>query len=301
MSHTHYKFVIIGAGEIARAVITELREKDTLVISRKTDSFVREFGILGLNWTAGIDRLPDNITGDVVVNCIMPKSKKVAFAAISLAQKITGSVGIYVHLSTIALKSYPRYYPRFIRFIGDGYIRIKRAELNLLQKKIPSARVCFPGIVVGGETNWDKFFLKITSSKNIFVGVSLDALAPLIKLNDLASQIVATIESGIDGEEVLMPCPNKKTLPTWNEIICQNSKCQTKTDYLFFPSRIKNILTIILTSSLIPDFVWGILVRFNSSGKRSRSKDSSEDILISGMTNYYIGCEYTSRDGECDD
>jgi hypothetical protein len=291
----YYEIVVLGAGQIAQAVISHFKGKKILVISRHTEKVQEKYSIDGLNWTAGDSAPPSDISADIVINCIMPASKRASLAGIKLASRIRRDGGIYVHLSTIALKTIPRNYPRFLKFSGDIYMRIKRAELEYLRVIIPDVRIVYPGIVLGAATSWDKFFARLENTTKIVTGADLNLTAPIVLLPDLANVIGRTITIGQDGQETFCPSPTETGLPTWRELIVSRGIQVVQKSYLFFPSRVKNAVTVILTSTITPYFIWEkILTHFK---KRSPAKDPSQSnvakaLVINGMTNFYIGCRY---------
>jgi hypothetical protein len=294
MLEKHYELVILGAGEIAKAILANSKGKKTLIISRKTEKITKNFDVEGLDWDGSKDEMPSNITANVVVNCILPSSKQVAYAGVNLARIITKNDGVYIHLSTIALFSRPRRFPRLIKFIGDGYIRIKRAELNYVSKICPKARIVVPGIVIGGNTGWDKFLERTKSAKTITIGTNLTNRAPVVELGELANKIENIISNGFDGVRVFVPLPDKSDLPKWEDLISNKDKIIVEKSYDFFPDIIRNTITLLLTSNFVPDIVWD---RFLLSNLKSKSDvvDNNAEIQqysISGMTNFYIGSIY---------
>lgn len=298
----HYDLVVLGAGEIGKAILEKQRYASVLVISREVGEVIEKYHVDGLNWIAGDGSMPAGFTADAVVNCIMPGSKKAALASVDFALKILKNKGIYVHLSTIAVKTSPNNYPSFLNFEGDGYIRIKKAELKYVKEVAPTARIVFPGIVTGGNTGWDKFFRKVRSHKNIEIGANLNCSAPIISLGDLVDRIFNIIDCENSFDSVFMPNPNSPSLMTWRDFFeSSGEKNISEKSYLYFPSIIKNILTIILTSSITPDIFWEMLLSRSKARSRSEHKKRSnsnncisdeDEFKIVGMTNHYVGCRY---------
>ena len=65
-------------------------------------------------------------------------------------------------------------------------------------------------------------------------------------------------------------------------------------DYLYFSSKLKELVTVLMTSSFFP---YRLVKKLQSRGKIKTSSQtkilSENDILsVTGMTHYYIVCEY---------
>ena len=295
MSVKFYDLIVLGSGEIAKAVIKQFNCKNTLVISRSVDNLPQDLRASVLEWDAEKSPFPAHIAGGLVINCVLPESKLAASRLIDYASLLTKNSGIYIHLSTIALYSFPKEFPLGLKFRGDWYIRIKRYEMQYLKKKLPKARVVIPGVVIGGDTSWDKFLIRVASSKFLTIGTSLDSGAPIISLAELAKVIFGVFQNGTDGNYIYAPNIDD-SLRTWREFFLARNIKFSQTSYLFYPSKIKNLFIIILTSNLTPDFLWGWINFFAKKHNIDRTDVSSEDnLIVTGMTNFYIGATYNLK------
>ena len=297
MSVKHYDIIILGSGQIAQTIMKESREKQILVLSRTVHDDLDLPNVSWIKWIAGETPIPTGMKAGVVINCIMPTSRKIARAAIDCGIKLLETGGRYVHLSTIAVIAKPQNDMKFISFKGDIYIRIKKDELKYLDKHKVDKLIIYPGIVVGGHTGWDQFFSNVASSRQIIVGSSLKSKAPLIHLSDLASEILRYMHLKSNPNEKFIPDIAQDELRTWEDLICHQNKDVTVERYDYFQSRIKNKLIAILNSSLVPTFVWeqisGIMRRKKQIRNTYEAPNECDDtFVINGMTNFYVGCSY---------
>ena len=297
MSVKHYDIIILGAGQIAQTIMKESREKQVLVLSRTVHDDLDLPNVSWIKWIAGETPIPTGMKAGVVINCIMPTSRKIARAAIDCGIKLLETGGRYVHLSTIAVIAKPQNDMKFNSFKGDIYIRIKKDELKYLDKYKVDKLIIYPGIVIGGDTGWDQFFSKVASSRQIIVGSSLKSKAPLIHLHDLASEILRYMHLKSNPNEKFIPDIAHDELRTWEDLICIQNKVVTKGRYDYFQSRIKNKLIVILNSSLVPTFFWeqisGIMRRKKQIRNTYEAPNECDDtFVINGMTNFYVGCSY---------
>jgi len=294
----HYDIVILGSGQIAQALLDAAKSEKILVLGRSVHKLSGRDQIDALDWVCGEAETPDNVTADVVINCIMPQTKKVALKGIDCGTAIAGTKGTYIHLSSIAALAQPKDSGGALKFQGDSYIRIKKAERTYLSTFGGKILTIFPGIVVGNRTGWDGFFSQIANAQRVTVGVPLNNKAPVIALSDLAEGILdASLNAKGSGKKFL-PDLTDESLPTWEEYLLTHCPEISVSRYGYFPSKVKNSLLVLLNSHLVPNFAWEIigLVRLKRSMQTSKvshtSQPKEEHIFVTGMTNFYLGCDY---------
>lgn len=295
MSVKHYDVIILGAGQIAQTILKETREKQVLVLSRTVRDDLDLPNVSWIKWTAGETQIPTDVQASVVINCIMPTSRQIAHAGIDCGMKLLKTGGRYVHLSTIAVKAKPQNDVGFFGFQGDIYIRIKKDELKYLEKYEIDKLIIYPGIVVGGNTGWDQFFSKIGSSRQIVVGSSLKTIAPLVDISSLASEIFRAAHLKENSGEIFLPDPSHGKLKTWYDLIRTQDQVINVQRYLYFQSKLKNILVKLLNSALVPTSIWELIGSIAKKEKRNSQNEPNKCVdpfVVTGMTNFYLGCEY---------
>lgn len=295
MSVKHYDVIILGAGQIAQTILKVSREKQVLVLSRTVRDDLDLPNVSWIKWTAGETQIPTDVQASVVINCIMPTSRKIAHAGIDCGMKLLKTGGRYVHLSTIAVKAKPQNDVGLFGFEGDIYIRIKKDELKYLEKYEIDKLIIYPGIVVGGNTGWDQFFSKIGSSRQIVVGSSLKTIAPLVDISSLASEIFRAAHLKENSGEIFLPDPSHGKLKTWYDLIRTQDQVINVQRYSYFQSKLKNILVKLLNSALVPTFIWELIGSIAKKEKRNSQNESNKCVdpfVVTGMTNFYLGCEY---------
>lgn len=294
----HYDIILLGSGQIAQAILEKSSGRRVLVLCRSHEKVRKHEGVDCIQFVAGETAVPLGVTGDLVINCIMPSSRYVARCGIDAALSLLSNSGRYIHLSTIAVKSKPTLESWFLGFSGDVYIRVKKYELTYLRAKQVNKLIIYPGIVIGANTGWDQFFTKMKACKTASFGFALDKPAPIIEIQDLAERILRASSVEADIFECFFPDPKKDVLPNWEE--CLRPMCSSLMiyNYTYFPSKMKNALVTLLNSQLVPTWVWEKISNFNMSKKDSKShdfekcEDSVKDMSVTGMTNFYIGCDH---------
>lgn len=294
----HYDIILLGSGQIAQAILEKSFGRRVLVLCRSPEKVKKREDVDSIPWVAGETAVPLGVTGDLVINCIMPSTRRVARNGIDTGLKLLGANGRYAHLSTIAVKSKPAVNNWLVGFYGDVYIRVKKYELEYLKNKQVNKLIVYPGIVVGENTGWDKFFTKLKNCKTASFGFSLDKPAPIIKIQDLAEGILHTLSLETNVIECFFPDPKIDILQTWEE--CLRPLCSTLTvsNYTYFPSKVKNAIVTLLNSNLVPTWIWEKISNLNMSKRHTKHRNvgkcdgALQHINVTGMTNFYIGCDY---------
>lgn len=294
----HYDIILLGSGQIAQAILKNCLDKSVLVLSRSPEKIIDRSNFSERKWIAGQSVIPSGVTGDLVINCIMPETRRVSRSVIDCGLKLLSETGRYIHLSTIAVKSKPIDNNPFLGFSGDVYIRVKRYELKYLKTKKANMLIIYPGIVIGGNTGWDKFFAKLQVSETVSFGQSLNSRAPIIKIMDLADDILRASSLETSTIDCFLPDPNEVALPTWGECVQPLCSDITILNYTYFPSKIKNSIVTVLNGILVPTWVWEKIHKLSKKNKPEKpltvqkSKNEEQHINVTGMTNFYIGCKY---------
>lgn len=294
----HYDIILLGSGQIAQAILEKSSGRSVLVLCRSPEK-VRKYGDVDcIPWVAGETAVPLGVTGNIVINCIMPNSRYVSRCGIDAGLSLLSANGRYTHLSTVAVKSKPTVDSWLTGFSGDVYIRVKKYELTYLRAKQVNKLIIYPGIVVGANTGWDKFFAKLKTCETASFGFSLDKPAPIIEIHDLAERVLRASYAEADMFEYFFPDPKREIIPNWEECLRPMCSSLTVDNYTYFPSKMKNAIITLLNSQLVPTWVWEKISNFNRSKRNSRSGEfekcqpAVQDMSVTGMTNFYIGCDY---------
>ena len=294
----HYDIILLGSGQIAQAILEKSFGRRVLVLCRSPEKVRKHEDVDCIPWVAGETAVPLGVTGDLVINCIMPGSRYVSGCGIDAGLSLLSTNGRYTHLSTIAVKSKPTVDSWLIGFSGDVYIRVKKYELTYLRAKQVNKLIIYPGIVVGANTGWDKFFTKLKTCKTASFGFSLDKPAPIIEIRDLAEGILRASSVKTDVNECFFPDPKMDVLANWEECLRPMCSSLTVSNYTYFPSKMKNAIVTLLNSELVPTWVWEKISNLNMSERNSRSREfekcevAVQHMNVTGMTNFYIGCDY---------
>lgn len=294
----HYDIIILGGGQIAQSILQKCTGKKVLILTRDPDKYHQHKEFAYRRWTSGETSLTENLTADIVINCIMPDSRKVAKLAIDAGIKLVSRNGRYVHLSTIAVFAKHRDKGKADFFAGDIYMRIKRFELKYLQKQTIQKTIIYPGIVVGQNTGWDKFFNKVKASEIVTFGKCLSNPAPIIEISELADGILKTAFNTKITEDVFLPDINDKTLPNWGDYINDIGAKFIISDYTYFPSPVKNSIVNIINSVFFPTFAWEYAIILKSRRRKTQKTDNTtpsapvKKLFVTGMTNFHIGCRH---------
>ena len=292
---THFDLIILGAGQIATAIVKANRNLTICVLSRNTKKISRVSGVVGIDWEIGTGEPPTNICASTVINCMLPRTKKQARAAIDNAMKYIVDKRAYVHLSSIAVNAYHHLYPKHLNFSGDWYIRIKKYELKYLQNNYPGARIAYPGIVCGGNTVWENTLGTMRLAKTIESGSELEVPAPITNLNDLGAVLLNYAIADGSSHSLFEPQKEQYANLSWQDTIGKRQYLISRR-YIFFPSYWKEFLMILLTSSLTPDFVWSVIgAALNLKTKKKSPENRRIDkqyIRAVAMTNFYMTCYY---------
>lgn len=294
MSQKRFDLLIFGGGEIARALIENSSGLSICVLSRDCSSLIEKYDIFGVDWVAGRDLPPPNISANKIINCILPANKKTAKAVIKAAKFLADEHTEYVHLSSVAVFASHDNYPKFLRFTGDWYIRVKRFELGYLKLEIPTAIVVYPGIVVGGKTGWQKFLESVNGVNTVITGAKLSIEAPIVTLEELSSVLLGPIKNKVIYNEIFIPEKSDYDKKAWRDVLgCFNYNQDNK--YIFFPTKWKEWILIFMTSNLVPDLIWDISISFKGK-RRIKTSKPGERIhnvkSITAMTNFYMTCKY---------
>lgn len=289
----HYDIIILGAGNIAQALLELCQNYNVLVLSRNAEQLDVPLNVSKRNWTIG-ESLPPKVSANTVINCVMPADKTIAKEAVDFAKAALSEKGLYLHLSTIALFTRPDSFPSILKFCGDAYIRTKSFELKYVEHHIPSAKIIFPGIVLGETTTWGKFVSDVKSKSSLVVGGSLKQNAPIIQIEHLASEIINLIDNKDQKDLIFLPHPEDKANPSWEIVLDTKSKIIIKKEYLFFHSKFKELITVLLTSSLFPYRLVKILQSRGKIKTSNQTKILNDNgvLSVTGMTHYYMVCKY---------
>jgi len=294
----HYDIILLGSGQIAQAILEKSLGKRVLVLCRSPEQVGKYQDVACMKWVAGETAVPLGVTGSLVINCIMPSSRRVSRCGINAGLSLLSTNGRYTHLSTIAVKSKPSVDSWLSGFSGDVYIRVKKYELTYLRAKQVNKLIIYPGIVVGANTGWDKFFTRLKTCKTASFGFSLDKPAPIIEIRDLAEGILRASSVKTDVNECFFPDPKMDVLANWEECLRPMCSSLTVSNYTYFPSKMKNAIVTLLNSELVPTWVWEKISNLNMSKRNSRSREfekcevAVQHMNVTGMTNFYIGCDY---------
>ena len=294
----HYDIILLGSGQIAQAILEKSFGRRVLVLCRSPEKVKKRKDVDSIPWVAGETAVPLGVTGDLVINCIMPSTRRVARNGIDTGLKLLGANGRYAHLSTVAVKSKPAVNNWLVGFLGDGYIRIKKYELEYLKNKRVNKLIVYPGIVVGANTGWDKFFTKLKTCKTASLGFSLEKPAPIIDIHDLAKGILRKSPSETDMIECFFPDPKIDVLQNWEEYLQLFCPSLTVSNYTYFPSRMKNAIVTVLNSHFVPTWVWEKISNFIKTKRNVKPRNfekcdgAVQHVSVTGMTNFYIGCDY---------
>ena len=294
----HYDIILLGSGQIAQAILEKSLGKRVLVLCRSPEQVGKYQDVACMKWVAGETAVPLGVTGSLVINCIMPSSRRVSRCGINAGLSLLSTNGRYTHLSTIAVKSKPSVDSWLSGFSGDVYIRVKKYELAYLRTKQVNKLIIYPGIVVGANTGWDKFFAKLKSCKTASFGSPLDKRAPIVDINDLAEDVLRASFLETDMIECFFPDPKKDVLPNWEEYLRSLCSNLTVSNYTYFPSKMKNAIVTFLNSNLVPTWVWEKISNLKVSKTNSKSRNfekcdgAVQHLSVTGMTNFYIGCDH---------
>ena len=251
MLEKQYDIIILGGGNIAQALLKLCKNYKILVISRNAEQLDVALNVSKKNWTIG-EGLPPKVFANTVINCVMPADRNVAKACVDFARAALGKDGLYLHLSTIALFTRPAKFPSFLTFCGDAYIRTKSFELKYVKHSIPAAKIIFPGIVLGETTTWGQFVSKVKRKSTLVVGGSLKQKAPIIQIDHLAFEIMNLINKKDQKELIFLPHPDDVANPSWEAVLDTKNKTIIMSDYLYFSSKLKELVTVLMTSSIFP-------------------------------------------------
>lgn len=292
----HYDLVILGSGSIAQSILRNCKLKNVLVVGRSAQKLEDKFDSETLSWTAGLDDFPLGITANKVVNAIMPTTFAAAKAAVDFALTLVRHPDAYFHLSTIAVFAKPRNNLVRCIFSGDNYIRVKKSELSYIKEIAPSSHIIFPGIVIGESTSWQNFFNSISDKKPFLVGFDVTKRAPVVHINSLGEGVCALLKSANASSEIFFPSFEDPDLPTWQQFLCQFNSDLIIKHYEFFDGFFKNLLAIFFVSKLSPSLLLERLSFRKVSPTPSYSEVQSKIVKFrtsaSGMTNFYMGCNY---------
>lgn len=294
----HYDIILLGAGQIAQAILRNSLNKRVLVLCRRPETLSKFENIDCVTWIAGETDVPLGVSGDLVINCIMPGTRRVSRSGIDTGVALLSSTGRYSHISTVAVKARPAGNILSIGFSGDVYIRVKKYELAYLKNKRVNKLIVYPGIVVGANTGWDKFFASLASCETASFGFPLSNRAPIIDIQDLAKDVLRASSLETDIDECFLPDLKGNTLLTWEDCIRPLCCSFTVSSYTYFPSKIKNTIVSLLNSILVPTWVWEKLSKFNKRKRHKQHPNSQkyenevQNLNVTGMTNFYLGCHY---------
>lgn len=269
-------------------------------MSRNTENVSKQFNISGINWTAGLDEVPNNVSGSTIINCLLPKSKKQARAAIDAAKRMLSAGGNYVHISSIAVNSIHSGYPAHLVFAGDGYIRIKKFELSYLAKYFSESNIVYPGIVCGGNTSWDRVFSELEQASTIISGADLNNPAPIADLQTVGKLLAEFSNFEEVSNNLYIPEKVNYSRQSWKDIV-GNKVFLSPKKYIFSPSILKEWILILATSKLTPDFIWDLATLLRErklSHVPSNKKRTLQNIqILEAMTNFYMTCQYSDDRG----
>ena len=295
MLQKDYDLVILGAGHIATALIEQCQDLKVCVLSRNT-SHIEKYGVDVVNWTAGKDKCPKGISARSVVNCIMPRSKCEARSAINIGNSILPDGGSYIHVSSIAVNASHPSYPKLLRFVGDGYIRVKKYEIKYLNKFFPDAQLVYPGIVCGKNTIWTQTLKRLTGAKKIIAGGDLNMPVPIVDVDNVAKVLLDCVTQSKESKPIFVPEKSSYGEFLWRDVVGDNKSIIEKA-YIFSQSTLKELIITVLTSSLTPDFVWDFVSKVTAKkGNDAQKVEGFEDptnVEISAMTHFYMTCDYS--------
>lgn len=295
-----FDVAIIGNGAIATALKDTMGGRRVAIISRSArglsnDAYTKFFAWDGNDPDASVK---NKVRAKTVIYAVLPVSRRVAREAISLGHSILAPDGLYVHLSTIAIKTKPSNKNAApFGFAGDGYIRLKRYEIKVVNRLLPEALVLYPGVVDGPGSGWGRFFNRLEYTDLVDVGTDVDKPAPIISLANLAHQISDSIEKHSHGKDfpVLLPDPRDSNLPTWRDLFERYNVKIEKKSYNYFPSLVKDWAVKFAVSPFVPFWVWEwIGARREEVGVSRVSQQTvvGRRLSITAMTSHYIGCDY---------
>lgn len=173
-------------------------------------------------------------------------------------------------------------------FKGDAYIR----EKNMIEKLAlgHSNITLLRPTIVADEGSWMRFIKSAQTSHNVFApDFGEGSRVNVITTDEVSSFIVELIESQFSQD---IP-PQMFTQNLSVEEFLGIKLTHTPTKHTYFNSPIKNMITLLLTSVLMPDFF-----AFKIQAKMTRNKvtDTSAtvaDLHVEGMTRLYLFGQHT--------
>ncbi len=235
-----------------------------------------------------ISPLPEQLRdADVLVNCARSNNfaANVAFNKI-LIRTLPPSVRL-INISSNAVFAKPNGFLSRWLFKGDAYIR----EKKLIEKESLNRdnTIILRPTVVTDEGGWKAFFILCKSAGRIIGPIGGEnSRVKVTKRDHIAKSIENCILSMQD-----VPKEMFESFEPVGKVIGQEIVFCAKS-YNFFNNSIKNVLTIILSSWLVPDrvtfFIQNVILN------RTKSSDSSvgySEVVIEGMTRLYLFGDHT--------
>ena len=236
------------------------------------------------------DQLPQIFfSGDIIINCGRSlnsenniRSLKVILDNLSPSQQ-------FIHLSSNSILVKPSSFIASLFFRGDAYIREKKIQdriINFYKAKNKIIISVLPTIVLGPGGSWNNFLEIVSNSTKVNIpGKAFKKKFKVIFVHELAERIKEIALSGelkkFDKVELF-----SKELRI-EKLLNRTDLTQSKTNNTFFDNYMKNFITMILCSWLLPDrLVMKILNTLVSKNKRVNA--SSDLLSIQGLTRLYL-------------
>lgn len=218
---------------------------------------------------------------DLIIDCARSTNPFENIRRTKIIVKNLPSKSKYLFFSSGAIFKKPK---NSFLFRGDDYIREKKILTQLL-KNNEQVQIIYPDIILGPGGVWNNTINELENSTDACLPDKGEIDTYIISISDLGSQITKAIRDGTVTQRKFLVC-HKKT--QWNKIIQKENIKKMKNTNIYFNNPIKNLVTQIINSSIIPDSLNFSLM--NMLRKRSLNKDVHiQDIYIpSAMTRFYF-------------
>lgn len=226
----------------------------------------------------------------IVVFSKFSSLKDCYIAVKKIKSAFSNDIEIY-NISSVAVISKPRSLIARLLFKGDDYIRMKKFADKQFQANFNNVYKIYPGLITNNtKLGWEKFLINLSQYDVIYGLDNINTKSNIITLDLFSESLLNYIF--LTGEKKLKKIiiPDKSV--QWSDIL-KDKKLQKSNGNIFFDSRIKNLIFIIITSRLIPDFISLSIFNLLRKNLKRNSYNTNNSLLlnIDGMTRFYINSE----------
>ena len=194
----------------------------------------------------------------------------------------------FINFSSNCIFATPsNYFSKFF-FKGDAYIREKLAIEKM--SKVRSRNFILRPTIVTSESNWNNFIVNSQNAEYISTH----------KFNNESKIKIITTDEVAEFVNQLVLSNFKKTIPAEifsNKILSidfiSNKIKISKTKNIYFDNSIKNFITAVLTSVLIPNFLVYRIQKIALKKNSEKNSKQTKFFNIQGMTRLYLFGDHT--------